>query len=372
MLICNRGAAIVYLERIKNNIKVIKKMASKSMIMPIVKANGYGHGIFEVANACIKGGADFLGVATADEAFLLYESGIRFPILVMGATFESEFEKIINYNITATIFTWQMAERLSNYARKIKKEASIHIKIDTGMNRIGFVYNNPDIFEIIKKIYKLDYLNVTGIFSHFATSDSNADFTLKQFQRFCDTTEKLKSIGLHIPLMHISNSGAILNYPKYNLDIVRPGVLTYGLAPCSSVDGKKNIQSLGIMPALEFKSQIINIKKIKKGESVGYSRNYIAKKDTLVATIPLGYADGIHRILSNNGKININGKMAPIIGNICMDQFMVDVSEIDTSIGSEISIIDYQLSAEEISNYAKTINYEILTSISSRIKRIYL
>ena len=372
MLQYTRGAAIVYLNRIISNIKIIKQMAGSSLVMAVVKANGYGHGIVQAAFASLEGGADFLGVATAQEGVVLRNNGIKAPILILGAIFEADFESILKNKLTSTVFTLKMAQSLSNYAVSHQKIANIHIKIDTGMNRIGFVSQNKSTFAEIGEIFRLKNLNIEGAFSHFAASDSDVSFSNAQFEKFEYTVDKLKTFGLHIPITHISNSGAILNYPKYNLDMVRSGVLTYGLSPSSTIEGKNNIQKLGILPALEFRSQIINIKEVQKNETVGYSRNYVATKNTKVATIPLGYADGIHRILSNRGVVCVDGVFCPIIGNICMDQFMIDISETNAKINDEISIINSKLPAEAVANAAQTINYEILTSISSRVERLYL
>lgn len=380
-----RAAAIIDISCIANNIKVIRGLVSeKTRIMAVVKANGYGHGIYEVAVEAIGAGANWLGVATAAEGVLLRGRGIVCPILVMGPTFEEEFEGLVVNDLVATVFSIDVAKKLASVAAGLGKAVEVHIKIDTGMNRVGYTnHDDKDIDEIIE-ISRLDNIILGGAFSHLATSDSDPVFAKEQFARFMHMIDRLSERGLHIPIKHISNSGGIIGFSDFNLDMVRAGVLIYGLAPNSLVSGAYELERLGFLPALTLKSRIAHIKMVKAGESVGYSRNYIAKTNIQVATIPLGYADGISRQLSNRGKVLINGVLCDIIGNVCMDQFMVDATLANARLRDEVVIIgqsvqssqDGQSSqsriwAEDVAGWQNSINYEVATSISDRVTRLY-
>ncbi|MCL2576013.1 MAG: alanine racemase [Defluviitaleaceae bacterium] len=370
-----RATAIVDLGRIKSNIAASRRLISPTTrIMAVVKANAYGHGITEIGRAAVDAGCEWLSVATVMEGIVLRKSGIDVPILVMGATFDGEFQTVIDYNLVSTIFDTTTAQKLSTTAQMMNKTAQVHIKIDTGMNRLGFKDNA--IADIIS-IASLPNININGIYSHFTSSEADEEFTAAQFAMFATIVSELEiNNGLEIPIKHISNSGAVLQYPEYNLDMVRLGVLVYGLAPCSTPKGAEGLAKKGIFPALTFKSRIGHLKTIKSGESVGYGRSFFATDDMQIATIPLGYGDGVSRQLSNAGYVLVGGKLCPIVGTVCMDQMMVDATDADCKTGDEAVIIGNQgntiINAETISIWQHTINYEITTQISQRVQRIYI
>ena len=373
-----RAALVINLGYLAYNIINIKKMiAPTTMIMAVVKADGYGHGALECANAALNAGADRLGVATASEGKALRNHGILAPILVLSPVFEEEFEDLLRFNLTSTIFSLPVCEKLSQTAVRLNKRAVVHIKIDTGMNRVG--YNSSDIYTIVNEaaaINNLQNIEIEGIYSHFATSDSDADFTREQFARFMNVLQALEETGLRIPIRHISNSGGIINHPECNLDMVRCGILMYGLAPCSTAKGAASLASSGFHAAMTLKSRVSHVKTVKKGESVGYSRNYIADEDIVVATVPVGYADGISRRHSNNGKVIINGNICDIIGNVCMDQLMVNATHSDVKIRDEVIFVGSsggrRITAEDAAAQRGSNNYEVATLLSLRIPTYYI
>jgi alanine racemase len=377
MITFGRAAAAVSSAAIANNIGLIRKMVGPSVrIMAVVKANGYGHGIYEVSRAALDAGADWLGVATVTEGIFLRRWNIMVPILVLSPAFEEEFENIILNNLASTIFSLDTAKKLAHVAGYLERTAKVHIKIDTGMNRVGYTGNAAAIAAEIAEIARLEGIVAEGIYSHFAASDSNPNFTREQFARFEHIIGTLEDFGLHIPIKHISNSGGILGYPECNLDMVRSGILTYGLAPNSLSEGAGELARLGFVPALTLKSRVAHVKTVKAGESVGYSRNFTAPRDLRVATVPLGYGDGLSRKHSNRGRVLINGIFCDIIGNICMDQFMIDTTEIDAKVRDEVIIIGEsgknRIWAEDVAERMESINYEVVTSISERVARFYV
>jgi len=375
-----RAAAVVNLANVANNIRVVKSMVrGGTRVMAVVKANGYGHGIYEVGQMALNAGADWLGVATVMEGVFLRRWSITEPILVLSPVFEEEYENLILNNLASTVFSLQSAQRLSYVAGYLEKKAKVHIKIDTGMNRVGYnAQSTPSATlsadEIIK-ISKLPNLVIEGIYTHLATSDSNPDFAKEQYEHFKHILGIIEDKGLHIPIRHIANSGGILGFRDFDFDMVRSGVLTYGLAPDSTREGALKMQELGFLPALTLKSRIAHVKTVLAGSSVGYSRNYFAKTDIEVATIPLGYGDGISRGLSNRGKVLIHGHLCNIVGNVCMDQFMVDVTGIDAKVRDEVILIgtsgDEHIWAEDVAAWQGSINYEVVTGISERFPRFY-
>jgi len=377
MITFGRAAAVVSPAAIANNIEVVRKMVGPAVrIMAVVKANGYGHGIYEAAQAALDAEADWLGVATVTEGVVLRRRNIIAPMLVLSPAFEEEFENIILNNLASTIFSLDVAKKLSYVAGHLDRTAKVHIKIDTGMNRVGYTGDPKAIAAEIAEIATLPGIVIEGIYSHFAASDANEEYTRAQFASFMHIIGVLENSGLHISIKHISNSGGILGYPECNLDMVRAGVLTYGLAPNSLVSGAQELARLGFLPALTLKSRIAHVKTVAKGETVGYSRNYTAVSDIRVASIPIGYADGLSRHLSNRGQVLINGVFCDIIGNVCMDQFMVDATAADAKVRDEVVIIgqsgDARIWAEDVAAWQGSINYEVATSISERVARFYV
>lgn len=367
-----RVIAEINLDNIAKNIKNIRNAIKKeSKIMAVVKADAYGHGCVEVSKACLSSGAEWLGVAILEEAIELRKNNIFEPILVLGNTMESKFEQLIKNDITQTVFSFEMAKKLSDIAKNIGKDVNIHIKIDTGMSRIGFLPNQETIEEIVK-ISKLPYVNITGVFTHFATSDEeNKDFAKEQFEKYMWVIEKLEDRGITNVLKHVSNSGAILDLSEYDLDIVRAGIIIYGIYPSDKV--KKEIE---LFPAMSIKTHIVYIKEIEENTSVGYCRTYFTNKKTKIATVPIGYADGYSRMMSNKGKVIVNGQYANVIGNICMDQFMIDVTHIENvQIGDKVTLIGEEnglfIGADDLAKLQGTISNEIVCGIGKRIPRVF-
>lgn len=373
MLDYERVVAEINLDSIAQNMQNIRKNVNKNTkIMAIVKADGYGHGCIEIAKTCLYNGADWLGVAIFEEAMELRENNICEPILILGNTIKNKFEQLIKNEITQTVFSFEMAKNLSDIGKKLKKDALIHIKIDTGMSRLGFLPTEKDIAEIIK-ISKLPYIKITGIFTHFATSDEkNKTFSNEQFQKYMYVVNRLEENGIKNLIKHISNSGAILDLHNYNLDMVRAGIIIYGMYPSNEVC-KENIK---LYPAMSIKTYVSYIKEIEENTSISYCRTYFTKKKSKIATIPVGYADGYARIMSNKAKVILNGEYANVVGNICMDQFMIDISHIkNVEIGDEVILMGENnglyISAEYLANLQNTINYEIVCTIGKRIPRVF-
>lgn len=374
-----RTWAQINLDAIEHNLKEIKKnIASNVKIMSIIKADAYGHGFFQVATTLAKNGVDAFGVATADEAIQLRNSGFKTPILIIGVTCDDDLEMLISNDIMLVVFNKEFAMQISDVATKVSKKAKIHIKLDTGMSRIGFVCTDDksikESSDCISDIAKLPNIEIDGIFSHFSTADDeNPEFTDIQYERFIKTVDFLKENGINIPNKHICNSAGIINHKKYHLDMVRCGIITYGLSPNPDM----NIEGLNLIPAMEFKSTVINVKTVGSDSPVSYGGNYIAKAGSKIATVAIGYADGYSRALSGKAQVLINGKKANIVGNICMDQMMVDVTDIDDiKIGDEVILFgtdgNNTITIESVADIMNTINYEIVCTVGKRVPRVYI
>lgn len=362
----------VNLGNIAHNVGQIKKLVGEKVkIMAVVKADAYGHGANRVGKTALEAGADSLGVATLSEAIELRNCGLICPILVLGPTTPFQAEKFLKYDVTPTIFTQDMAEALSNWAQKYKKRLKVQIKIDTGMWRIGVHYLKALSF--IKEVMAFSALEVEGIFSHLATAyRQDKTYAHKQFERFAQVIEALKSEKIEIPLKHIASSAAILDLPGMYLDMVRPGIILYGLFPSREVS-----HSLDLKPAMSFKTKIAYLKELPADEGISYGQTFIAKRETTVAVLPVGYADGYPRILSNKATVLVRGQRLPVVGTICMDVTMIDVGLLkDVQVGDEVLLFGQQegnvLPVEEISDICQTINYETVSLISKRVPRIYV
>lgn len=369
----NRVYAQINKNSILENIKKIKGSLDKNVkLMPVIKADAYGHGALEVAKLLVPY-ADFFAVAVIEEALQIKEEGIKTPLLILGYVNSESYSDIVENDIRIPIFTYKAAQELSEIAISKNKIAKIHIAVDTGMNRIGFPISEESL-NTIKDISMLPNIEIEGIFTHFATADENdSTFMLLQNELFAEFSEKLEKNGVFIPVKHISNSAAIIRGKNLNYNMVRSGIITYGLYPSNEMD----CANLILEPSLELISHVVYVKTIEKGDTVSYGRTYTAEKKTKVATIPVGYADGYPRLLSNSGRVIINGKYAPVIGRVCMDQFMVDVTDIDdVKEGNRVTLIGKQgelfISADEIAQLAQTINYEIICGIGKRVPRIYI
>ena len=367
-----RVQADIELDAIYKNIKNIKNIVSEeTKIMAILKADGYGHGAIAVAKT-IDSLVDYYGVAIVEEAIEFRNAGIETPILILGVTNKEQYEAIVKYNVTQTIFTYEAAKLLNEECKKQDKTAKVHIKIDTGMGRIGLKDNEKSI-RVIKKIMKLSNIEVEGIFTHFANADEKNKFRAhQQLFKFNMFLDHLKENNIDIPIKHMANSAAIIDIPESTLDMVRSGIATYGLYPSNEVC-KENVE---LFPAMSLRSRITYVKEVPFGTGISYNSTYITNKNTKIATIPVGYADGYPRSLSSKGRVLINGKSAPIIGRICMDQFMVDVTEIENvKEGDKVTLLgadgDEYISVEEIAGMAGSFNYEFVCDIGKRVPRVY-
>ncbi|MDK2787900.1 MAG: alanine racemase [Epulopiscium sp.] len=368
-----RVIAEINLDAIAHNIHQIKNQVSEDTeIMAIVKADAYGHGAVEVSRVLIENGVHRLAVAILDEGEQLRKNNINVPILILGYTALEQAEEIVYYDFIQTVFSYDMAKAISDAAVRQNKTAAIHIKIDTGMGRIG-LQPNQDSVNLIKEISKLPNLQIEGIFTHFSSADEkDPSFTELQFSRFTSFISQLEKEGVYIPIKHCSNSAGFIGYKNMHMNLIRPGIILYGLYPSDEV--KK--ETIHLKPAMTLKSQVVFIKEVDEDVPISYSRKFVTRRKTKVATVPVGYADGYSRRLSNKGRVLIKGKYAPIIGNICMDQFMVDVTDIpDVGVGDEVVLMGTQgemtIGAEEIANHIDTINYEVICMVGKRIPRVY-
>ena len=369
-----RTWAEVDLDAIECNIRNIRKITDKkAKVMAIVKADAYGHGCIETATVLAKNGADCFGVATFEEAVRLRENGFLQDILVLSTVPVEDIESAVVKNITLTVFTLSYAELVSKAAQKNGIDAKVHIKLDTGMGRIGYVVSDSDNSDIVSEIIsvsKLSNVFVEGIFSHFSTSDEkDGEYTHLQFKRFMRICEALREKGLDIPIKHIANSGAIIMYPEYHLDMVRAGIILYGLYPSDEVDKEK----LALVPAMTLKSKITYIKDLEENRGISYGKEYITDSVRKIATVPVGYGDGYVRSYAKDGEMIVNGEKVKIVGRICMDQCMIDITNVhNINIGDEVIIFsDKQITADSLAKISGTINYEVVCMISKRVPRIY-
>ncbi len=362
----------INLPAIKHNLLEAKRnIKPGTKLMAIVKANAYGHGAIKVSHY-IKDVVDAYGVAIMEEALELRKSGIEHMILILGYTGEEWFEELIQNDISQTVYNYEMAEKLNEVAMKLEKKAKIHIKLDTGMSRIGFPVTKETL-AIVKQISKLPGIEMEGIFTHFAKADEEtAEQAKEPFHKFMTFIHQLENEGVMIPIKHVSNSASIIGFPEANLDMVRSGISTYGLYPSEKV--AKDV--LLLHPAMEWKTHISFIKEVKAGTDIGYGGTFTAKYPMKVATIPVGYADGMKRDLSNKGYVLVRGIQANILGRICMDQFMIDVTNIpEVKCGDVVTIFgtdgDAGISVEEIAELSHSFNYEFICNISPRVPRKY-
>ncbi len=362
-----RTYAHIDLDAIRHNLKELKKKISdETLCLAIVKADAYGHGAVGVSKA-LQEDVDYFGIAELMEAVELREAGVEKPILVLSYTSPYLYETLINNELTQTIFNYDDAVALSKAAVKLKKIAKVHIAVDTGMSRIGFFCNNESV-DIVKRINDLPNIYIEGIFSHYACADcEDRSTTEKQTEVFKTFIKSLEDNGMNIPIKHLCNSAGILTCDdKFNM--VRMGIVLYGLYPDECVrDG-----SVDLTPAMKIVSHIIHIKEVPEGSGVSYGHTYFTSKPTRIATVCIGYADGYSRALSNKGRVLINGEFAPVIGRVCMDQLMVDVTDIENvRVGDEVVILgesgDEVITAEEIAKLTDTINYEVVCQFQKRV-----
>ncbi len=366
--------AEINLDNLAHNIKEVRKYVDKNaLVMAVIKANGYGHGAVEISRTFLDNGADRLAIAILSEGIELRKGNITESILILGYTPPTLYKKVIEYNLIQTIYNYEDAEILSNTAVELNKRVTIHIKIDSGMGRLGFLPKEKSIEDIVK-ISKLPNIYIEGIFTHFAKADEiDKSYTKKQFEAFTHIIDELEKKGLTIPIKHASNSAGIMEFPDYNLNMVRAGIMLYGFYPSDEVK-KENIE---LKPAMTLKAKVSHIKIIPKGTGVSYGQIFIADKETKIATLPIGYADGFSRLFNGKAEVFINGKMAKVVGKICMDQCMIDITDIDDVIvGDEVVLFGYGEEGyphiDEVARKIGTINYEIVCMVSRRVPRVYI
>lgn len=369
----DRTYAQINLSAIRNNIAEVRKNIQKSTkIMAIVKADAYGHGAVPVAKS-IEDMVDAYGVAIIEEALQLRKNNIRKMILILGYTSKEWYEEIVRNNISQTIYTYEMAKQLSNIAMTLGTKTPVHIKLDTGMGRIGFAPTKENV-QVVKAISQLPGIWIEGLFTHFARADEKTIEPIKEpFRQYMTFVRCLEKEGITIPIKHVSNSASIIQFPEANLDMVRSGITTYGLYPSEEI--RKDV--LALQPAMQWKAKVSYVKRIEAGTGISYSATYTAKEKMKIATIPVGYADGMKRTLSNCGRVLIHGQYAPIVGRICMDQFMVDVSYIEgVTEGDEVTLFGVDgnntIPVEEIADLAHSFNYEFVCGVSHRVPRKYI
>ncbi|HDX9588547.1 TPA: alanine racemase [Bacillus pseudomycoides] len=363
----------INLDAVKHNVREFKKRVNDENIamMAAVKANGYGHGAVEVAKATIGAGVSHLAVAFIDEGIELREAGVTVPILILGYTPEDAVEDAIEYDIMMTVYRIEDLKNIDRIAEHLQKKARIQMKIDTGMSRIGL--QEEEVVPFLQELQKMQHVEVEGIFTHYSTADEvDKTYTLMQKDLFEKAVNIAKDMGIHLPLIHSSNSAGTMELNNEFQNMVRAGIGIYGMYPSNEVDHK----TVTLQPILTLKSKVAHVKQAKQGSGVSYGNTYVATGEEWIATIPIGYADGFSRQLSSKGYALINGMRVPIIGRVCMDQLMLDVTKaMPVHVGDEVVLYGKQgneeIAVEEIADMLGTINYEVTCMLDRRIPRIY-
>jgi alanine racemase len=376
----SRSWAEIDMDALAHNMREIRRITSpNSEIAAVVKADAYGHGAIQVAELLLCNGASRLAVSMVDEAVELRRSGITAPILTLGQTDVRRIPEVIEAGLEQTVFSLEFARVLSEQASAAGKTVNIHIKIDTGMNRVGFL-PSEESYEDILTISRLPGIWVEGIFSHFAVADTPDDeYTRRQFSTFMEALEILEKRGLSVPVRHICNSAGLLRFPEMHLDMVRAGLVIYGMIPPGCPSPYTDVD---LRPAMSLKSSVVLVKSIEEGQTVSYGRRFTAGRESRVVTIPIGYADGYARRLSNRASALLHGQRVPVIGTVCMDMTMLDVTDLSEAVqvGDEAVLFgkqkingkDFYLSVDEIADLLDTVNYEITCLVGKRVPRAYV
>ncbi len=350
--------------------QVRAKVGAQVKILSMIKANAYGHGALAVARVLAEEGSDAFGVATLEEGMELRQAGIRSPILVVAGTYVEQLDQFLANDLTPVVYELDGMRRLDAAVRNRGKMLDVHVKIDTGMGRIGFLANEMNGW--LDELKKLKGLRLQGIFSHFSTAENVAgDFTRAQLAIFSDLVQRLRAEGIAPPLVHLANSAATITLPAAYFDMVRPGIMLYGIYPSAAMANQ-----IELKPVLSWQTRIVQLKKVPAGASISYGQTFVTERESLIATLPVGYADGYSRLLSNRGAALVRGKRAPVAGRVCMDLTMLDVTAIaNVQQGDEVVLLgrqgDAEISADEMARWANTISYEVLTSIAGRVPRIH-
>lgn len=378
--------AEINLGNLEYNFNQIKRLLTPhTKIMASIKADAYGHGLIPIAKKLCSLGVDYLGVASIEEGIRLREENIKLPILVLGMVLKEDIRALFRYKLSSTVCTEEIIFALNKMASVMKRRANVHIKIDTGMGRLGLLHK--DALGFIRKVRKLKSINIEGIFTHLACADIDRDITLRQIDTFKHLILKLNKEGIHIPLVHAANSLGVISYQMSHFNMVRPGLVIYGLYPALSSIGsslkagkggvypKKGLE-IKLKPVLSLKTKVVYFKRVPSGFGISYGHTYITKRNTTIVTLPIGYADGYPRNLSNRAAVLIRGRRFKISGRVCMDQIMVDVGDLPVRIADEVVLIGCQgknkITAEELAFLSGTIPYEIVCGLGSRVPRIYI
>jgi len=373
--------AEINLKAFKHNLQNLKALlGSETGIMAVIKADAYGHGALPCAKAAVEAGVDYLGAGVIEEGIELRKNGIKDPILILGSIFPDETADLVRYNLSTILCTPHLAEALSREARKQNKTVNIHIKVDTGMNRLGVLPEN--LLALTEKIGNLPNLKIEALSTHFSSADDDdLSITKHQIELFQKALINLNMAGITPPLTHLANTSALFRFPESRSKMVRPGLILYGALPSpvltpvvQKVCQKENLDNFA--PVMQWKSKIILLKSVQKGQALSYSRKFHTQRDSRIATLPIGYADGLPRVLSNNMEVLVNGKRVPQVGTICMDMTLIDVTEVpDAQTEDEVVIFGKQgeevIQVEELAEKANTLPYEILCSVGKRVPRIY-
>lgn len=362
---------VIDLAALRWNLRQIRaKVGAQVKILSMVKANAYGHGAPAVARALVEEGSDAFGVATLEEGVELRQAGIRTPILVVAGTYVEQLDQFLGNNLTPVVHELDGMQRLDAAVLNQGKTLDVHVKIDTGMGRIGFLANEMGGW--LDELKRLKALRLQGIFSHFSTAeDVTGDFTRAQLVTFSNLVQRLRAESIAPPLVHLANSAATITLPDAYFDMVRPGIMLYGIYPSAAM-----AHQIELKPVLSWHTRIVQLKKVPAGTSISYGQTFVTERESLIATLPVGYADGYSRLLSNRGAALVRGRRAPVAGRVCMDLTMLDVTAIaNVQQGDEVILLGRQggaeISADEMAGWAKTISYEVLTSISARVPRIH-
>ncbi len=363
-------AATIDLDALEHNFKEVVRSASGRKVLAVVKAGAYGHGAEEVSRRLLRLGADMLGVALVEEGKELRNAGFDVPILVMGSSFPEQCEEILSLRLTPVVFDPSFARTLAETARRLGTRTAVHVKIDTGMGRIGIA---PETAAgMIEDLLRLGTVDVQGLMTHFADADlKNKLFAERQMERFEGLLKALNARGITVPLVHAANSAAVLDFERALFTMVRPGLMLYGYNPLEQGRAEADLR-----PVLSLTTRIAFIKRVPAGIPISYGRTFVTKRASLIATLPIGYADGYSRALSNKGAVLIRGVRAPVVGRVCMDMCMIDVTDVPgVEAGDDVVLIGSQghdrITADDIAKLAGTISYEVLCGISSRVPRIY-
>jgi alanine racemase len=374
--------AEIHLSNLRHNVQALRSLLKPGVqLMAVVKADAYGHGALPCAQAVLDAGADTLGVGIVSEGIDLREQGVQAPIQVLIGIFPDEVDDLIQHNLTTTLHSQSLAKGLSQRAGQLGKEVGVHIKVDTGMGRLGIA--PEQLPELIEFVTRLKNIRIESIFTHFSSADNeDPAFTKNQIKRFQTSLDKLRKAKFNVPLAHCANSAALLQFPESQYDLVRPGITLYGALPAPSLAAvvepltAKN-EKFSLRPVMQWKTRILSINSLPKGSPVSYGKKFVTQRDSRIATLPVGYADGLERLLTNRMQVLVHGHKVPQVGTICMDMCMVDVTDIaEVQEGDEVVLFGQQgkenITADEMAAQAGTISYEILCGVGKRVPRIYL